>query len=73
VFIWKKIFFSRTSRSISIKLGSNNPRVKGIMNCSNKGPDHLQRGDNYKNAKLGLGYLKIFSRTTELEHESFLT
>jgi hypothetical protein len=37
---WKflKIFFSRTSRPISIKLGINYPWVKRIINCSNKGP-----------------------------------
>jgi hypothetical protein len=27
----------------------------------------LQRGDNYKNAKMGWGHLKTFSRTTEPE------
>jgi hypothetical protein len=32
---------------------------------SNKGPGPLQRGDNYKNVKMGCGHLKIFfSRTT---------
>jgi hypothetical protein len=48
-----KIFFSRTSRPISIKLGINHPWVKGIVNCLNKGPGPLQRGDNHKNAKMG--------------------
>jgi hypothetical protein len=38
----------------------------GILNCSNKGPDPLQRGYNHKNAKMGWGHIKIFfSRTTE--------
>jgi hypothetical protein len=37
----------------------------GILNCSNKGQGPLQRGDNYKNVKIGLGAIKIFSRTTE--------
>jgi hypothetical protein len=42
--------------------------VKGILNCSNKGPGPLQRGDNYKNTKMEWGHLKIFfSRTTEPE------
>jgi hypothetical protein len=42
--------------------------VKGILNCSNKGPGPLQRGDNLKNAKMGWVHLKIFfSRTTEPE------
>jgi hypothetical protein len=38
--------------------------VKGIQICTNKGPGPLQRGDNHKNAKIGWGHLKIFSRTT---------
>jgi hypothetical protein len=50
-----------------MKLGINHPLVKGILNCSNKGPGPLQRGDNHKNAKLEWGHLKIFSRTTEPE------
>jgi hypothetical protein len=53
MFILKKIFFSRTSRPITIKLGINHPWVKGILKCSNKGPGPLQRGDNHKNAKMG--------------------
>jgi hypothetical protein len=27
---------------------------KEIQNCSNKGPDPLQRGDNHNNAKMGV-------------------
>jgi hypothetical protein len=50
---------------ILIKLGINHPWIKGILNCSNKGPGPLQKGDNYKN---GLGSLKIFfSKTTDPE------
>jgi hypothetical protein len=46
---WKFLkIFSRTSRPISIKLSINHPWVKGILNCSKKGPDSLQRGDNHK-------------------------
>jgi hypothetical protein len=63
----KKIFFSKSKRPISIKLGINYPRVKGILNCSNKGPGPLQMGDNHKNAKMGWGHLKIFFRTTDPE------
>jgi hypothetical protein len=59
MFILKKIF-SRTSRAISMKLDTNHAWVQGILNCSNKGPDPLQRGDNYKIAKMGWGHLKIF-------------
>ena len=33
--------------------------MKEILNCTNKGPGPLQRGDNYKNTKLGWGHLKI--------------
>jgi hypothetical protein len=40
----KKIFFSRTSRPKSIKLGTNYPLVKRIQVCSKKGPGPLQRG-----------------------------
>jgi hypothetical protein len=29
--------------------------VKGIQVCSNKGPGPLQRGDNHKNEKNGVG------------------
>jgi hypothetical protein len=62
-----KIFFFRTSKPNSIKLGTNYPWVKGIQVSSNKGPSPLQRGDNHKNVKMGWGHLKIFfSRTTEL-------
>jgi hypothetical protein len=67
----KKIFFSRTSRPISIKLGTNHPLVKGILNCSNIGPGSLQSGDNHKNAKMGWGHFKIFSRIIEPEKVIF--
>jgi hypothetical protein len=63
--------FSRTSRSDSIKLGTNYPWVKGIQVCSKKGPGPLQRGDNYKNVKIGWGDLNIFSRTTGPEKLNF--
>jgi hypothetical protein len=38
--------------------------VRGIQVYTNKGPSPLQRRDNYKHAKFGKGYIKIFSRTT---------
>ena len=47
-----KIFFSRTTGPILTRLDTNHPWVKGILNCSNKGPGPLQRGDNHKNAKI---------------------
>jgi hypothetical protein len=62
----KKYIFSRTSWPISIKLGINHRLVKGILNYSNKGPGPLQRGYDYKKAKMGWSHLKIFfSRTAE--------
>jgi hypothetical protein len=54
MFILTKIF-SKTSRPISMKLDTNHPWVKGIPNCSNKGSDHLQRGDNNKTKNMGWG------------------
>jgi hypothetical protein len=47
------MFFSRTSRPTSIKLGTNYPWVKGIQDYSNKGSGPLQRGDNHKNVEMG--------------------
>jgi hypothetical protein len=41
---------------ISNKLGKNLPYVKRIQNCTTQGPSPLQRGDNNKNAKRGLGH-----------------
>jgi hypothetical protein len=55
-----KIFFSRTTGPNSIKLGTNHPWVKGIQVCSNEGPGLFQRGDNYKNVKIGWGLLPKF-------------
>jgi hypothetical protein len=64
VFILKKKI-SKARGPISIKLSTNYQWVKEILNCSNKGPDLLHRGDNHKNAKIGWGHLNIFlSRTT---------
>jgi hypothetical protein len=70
VFILKKIF-SRTSKPISIKLGTYHPWVKGILICLNEGPGPLQRGHDHKNSKMGRRHLKVFSRTTELEELIF--
>jgi hypothetical protein len=47
--IEKKIFFSRTSRPIAIKFGTNMSCMMGIQVYSNEGPSPLQRGDNQKN------------------------
>jgi hypothetical protein len=60
----KKISFSRTSRPISIKFGTNYPWVKRIKNCSKEGPGSFPRGDNHRNANIGWDQFKILSRTT---------
>jgi hypothetical protein len=57
VYIEKKIFFSRTSMPISIKLGTNHPSVKRIKNVSKEGPGSFPRGDNHRNAKIGLDHI----------------
>ena len=41
------IFYSRTTESISTKLGTIHPLVKGIQVCSNGGKSLFSRGDNY--------------------------
>jgi hypothetical protein len=66
--ILTKIFFSRTSTPISIKLGINHHWVKGILNSSNKGPGHFQMGYNHKNAKMGWVHIKIFFSRTRIGH-----
>jgi hypothetical protein len=67
-----KIFFSRTSRPKSIKLGTNDPLVKRFQVCSNKGPGPLQTGDNHRNVRKGWGHLKIlFLRTMKPEKLNF--
>ena len=45
------IIFSRTTGSISTKLGTKHPWVKGIQVCSNEGPHPFPREDNYEIAK----------------------
>jgi hypothetical protein len=67
-----KIFFSRTSRPKSIKLGTNHPLLKRIQVCSNKGPGPLQTGDNHRNVRKGWSHLKIlYLRTMKLEKLNF--
>ena len=39
------IFFSRSTESISSKLGTKHPWVQAIQVCSNEGPRPFQRGD----------------------------
>ena len=58
---WKilKIFFSRTTRPISTKLGTNDLWVKGIQVCSYEGSRLFPKGDNYQIAKIHwLNFLK---------------
>ena len=47
-----KIFYSRTTGQISIKLGTKHPWVKGILVCAKDGPHPLPWGDNYEIAKI---------------------
>ena len=47
-----KIFFSRTTGPISIKLGTKHPWVKGIPFWSKKWPYPFPRGDNYEVVKI---------------------
>jgi hypothetical protein len=44
MFILKKIYSSRASTPISIKLGANHPEVKGILNCTDKGSRSSSKG-----------------------------
>jgi hypothetical protein len=72
MFILKKIFFSRTSSPIAIKHVIYHPWIKGILNCSNKGPGPVQRGNNHKNAKMEWVHLKIFFFRTLSQNRSYL-
>ena len=59
------IFFSRTTGSISTKLGTKHPWMIGIYFCSNEGPCSFPRVDNNKLAKIHWRTLKnFFWRTT---------
>jgi hypothetical protein len=50
VYFGKKNLSSRTSRPISINLGTNHPQVRKFKIIQiYQGPGHLQRGDNHKN------------------------
>jgi hypothetical protein len=57
VFILKKIVFSRTSKPISIKLGTNYPWVKGILNCSIRSRSS-SKGRLLQKCKNGVGSFK---------------
>jgi hypothetical protein len=79
-YVYIEKIFSRTSRSITINLGINHPWVQEILNCSNKGPSLLQRGDNRKNgvgsfknllqnhrARIGYFYMKALKKEIYLQ------
>ena len=61
-----KIFFFRTTVSISTKLGTEHPWVKEIQVCSNEGPRSFPRGDNYEIVKKHWRIKIFLSRTTGL-------
>jgi hypothetical protein len=69
VYIEKKNLLQ--NQQANFKHGTNHHWVKGILNCSNKGSDPLQRRNNHKNAKMRWGHLKIFLKTTEPEEFIF--
>ena len=46
------VFFTKTTRPISTKLGTKYLWVNGIQLYSNEGPHPFSRGDNYKIAKI---------------------
>jgi hypothetical protein len=52
----------------------NHPWVKGILNCSNKRPGLLQKGDNYKNGVESFKnlFLQRLSQNRSYLHESYL-
>jgi hypothetical protein len=39
-------------------------KIQGVF-FSNKGTGPLQRGDNHRNVKMGLGHLKLFSQIVD--------
>jgi hypothetical protein len=51
IFYIEEILFSRTSRPISIRYGTNHLWLKRIKNCPNERPDSHSKGDNLKNEK----------------------
>jgi hypothetical protein len=62
---------------ISIKLGTNISSMMGIEVYSNEGPSRLQRGDNHKSSKIGLGHVNFFFHEPQYHkssdlHECFL-
>ena len=60
-----KIFFSKTTRLISTKLGTKLAWAKGIQVYFTEGPCSLPRGDDNKKAKMRRQHLKVlFSRPT---------
>ena len=50
--IFWKIFFSRTTGSVPIKLGTKHPWEMEIQVCLNEGPCSISRGDGSENVKL---------------------
>jgi hypothetical protein len=45
---------------MAINFGEINPKVNKVSVCSNEETGPFQRGENHKNATIGLGHLKIF-------------
>jgi hypothetical protein len=55
IFILKKKNLLQNQQANFNQTGYKSSKGKGILNCPNKGPGPLQRGDNHKN---GMGSLK---------------
>jgi hypothetical protein len=78
VFIFFLKYSPEPAGQFSIKFGTNLRWLKRIQNCVSKGPDPLQRGDNYKNAKIWWSFKNISTRESSSQnrsylHESFVT
>jgi hypothetical protein len=57
-------FFFRTAGPILTRLGTKQPWVKGIQNCTNEGQFLSPRGYNSKRVKIHWKHFKIFYRTS---------
>jgi hypothetical protein len=65
---WKKNSPEPTGQFWTIKLGTNQPWVKGIQNYTNKGAGPLQRGDSHKNTTRGPWAASLTWVTLSLVH-----
>jgi hypothetical protein len=67
-------FFSRTTRPMLTKDGTNQPWVEGIQVCSNEGVNPSTRGDNSERVKIHWKFFKILflqNQQTKLNQTSY--